>query len=109
MRKVAPPDRSGQGTAADGRCERRYCRSAGVGTLLLTDGSIGHRLSSCFYDGVLSAENIFANILIILYDAPVFNRFFCYLSIFYVLRNNFVPIGYNIVGYDGTARTEKEF
>jgi len=69
-----------------GKCERQNCRSAGKGILLLTDNLTDYRLSS-LHDGVLSA-NFIANILIILYDAPVFNRFFYYLFNFYVVRKN---------------------
>ena len=51
----------------------------------------------------------FANILIILYDAPVFNRFFCYLSIFYVLRKMLSVYAGAFSMIDGAVQEEKEF
>ena len=58
---------------------------------------------------MLSAEIYFANILIILYDAPVFNRFFCYLSIFYVLRKMLSEYASIFGVIDGAVQEEKEF
>ena len=43
-----------------------------------------------------------------MYDAPVFNRFFCYLSNFYVLRKSLAYTAIFIVGYD-SLRKRKEF
>lgn len=50
-----------------------------------------------------------ANILIILYDEPVFNRFFCYLFIFYVLRKKRTLMQSCFSYYDRFFAEEKEF